>query len=107
MAKKDFTSGLDATIKSSLNQKQGSRQHPTVSAQEAQERRAAGKTQGAKGAAMPRINLAFTEENYNFIKRFARCRGDNMTDFVNHIIDDYREEHIKEFEKIEAFINNT
>ena len=107
MSKKDLASGLDATIKSSLNQKQGSRQHPTVSAQEAAERRAAGKTQGAKGAAMPRINLAFTEENYNFIKRFARCRGANMTDFINHIIDEYREEHIKEFEKIEAFINNT
>lgn len=108
MSKKDdLKSGLDASIKSSLNQKQGSRQHPTVSAQEAAERRASGKTQGAKGAKMPRINLAFTQDNYEFITKFARCRASNYTDFVNHIIEEYREEHKAEFNKMLEFIEKT
>ena len=108
MSKKDILqSGLDASIKTSINRKQGNKEHPTVSAQEAQERQAQGRTQGAKGAKMPRINLASTLDNYEFIKRFARFRGENMTDFANHIIEAYRTEHQKEFEEMQKFISKT
>lgn len=108
MSKQDeLRRGLDPVITKSINRKQGSKAHPTVSAQEAAERQATGKTQGAKGAKLPRINLAFTPDNYEFIKKYARCRGTNYTDFINHIIEDYRKEHQKEFDVILDFIEKT
>lgn len=80
---------------------------PITSEAERIQRKAAGKTQGRAGCKTDRINLAFTVENYEFIKRFCRLRGLNMTEFVNHIIEDYRKQHIKEFEEFEKFIEKT
>ena len=54
-----------------------------------------------------RINMAFTPENYDFIRRFSRLRGQSMTDFTNHMIDEYREEHHKVIKAFEEFIENT
>lgn len=80
---------------------------PTTSEAERIQRKAAGKTQGRTGCKADRINLAFTVENYEFVKRFCKLRGLNMTEFVNHIIDDYRNQHIKEFEEFEKFLQKT
>lgn len=80
---------------------------PYTSEAEKNQRKAEGKTQGRTGCKTDRINLAFTVENYKFIKRFSRCKGLNMTDFVNFIIEDYRTRNQKDFEEIEKFIDKT
>lgn len=80
---------------------------PVASEAEKAQRKAEGRTRGRTGCKADRINLAFTVDNYNFVKRFARCKGMSMTDFVNYIIEEYRKSNQKEFEKIEEFINKS
>lgn len=48
-------------------------------------------TQGREGMKAKRINMAFTDENYEFLQLVARGAGWTMTQLVNTIIDDYRQ----------------
>lgn len=85
--------GSDAIIKG-ISRAQGARKAPDAASKEEQaQRAAAGKTQGKKGCYMPRINMAFTPDNHNFIKVMSRIRGESMTEFCNYCIEQYREEH--------------
>lgn len=54
--------------------------------------------QGLGGVKMPRINIAFSPVNYDFIRTLARGRGESYTEFVNLIIDEYRKEHMEQYE---------
>lgn len=58
----------------------------TYNAQEAHEYRDMLKTQGRKGAGAKRINLAFTDTNYNYVSTMARVRGETLTEFINLVI---------------------
>lgn len=51
-----------------------------------------GSTQGIKGKRLPRINMAFSSETYEYIKRESRIRGLSATAFVNYIIEEYKKE---------------
>lgn len=44
------------------------------------------KTQGKKGIKLPRINMAFTPENYNYIKTMAAVNGSSLSEYLNTII---------------------
>ena len=57
------------------------------------------RTQGRKGCSAPRINMAFSAENYEFIKIMASVTGMNLTQFCNTVIDRYRQEHPDLYEK--------
>lgn len=103
MAKKGLENELDAIFEN-VEQQQGSRKHPTVSEQEAAERKAAGKTRGAKGAKMDRINMAFTTENFEYIRIMSKIHGESMTAFNNRIIEEHRAEHPEQFEQAKAII---
>lgn len=46
-----------------------------------------GKTQGKKGHKAPRINMAFSPENYKWIKTRSRQIGISATEFVNTILE--------------------
>lgn len=48
------------------------------------------KTQGRKGEALPRINMAFSPANYMYIKTMAAARGCTLRDYINQIIDEHR-----------------
>ena len=50
-----------------------------------------GATQGKKGHKAPRINMAFSPENHEWIKRRSRQIGISATEFVNSILDRERE----------------
>lgn len=52
-----------------------------------------GSTQGKKGQKLKRINMAFSDLNYEFIKRESIRKGYTMTEFINHIIDSYKSSH--------------
>lgn len=58
-----------------------------------------GRTQGRLGCKMPRINMAFTPENHDFIKKASHYKMMNLTEFVNYIIETYRKEHAEAWER--------
>lgn len=45
------------------------------------------KTQGRKGQKLPRINMAFTPENYEFLRCYPRRNDLSMTEYVNQLIE--------------------
>lgn len=63
-------------------------------------------TTGKKGIKMPRINLAFTPDNYEFIKVMAQVRGQTQTAFINEILTIARENNADLYKKAIAFRNN-
>ena len=65
----------------------------TYNAQETAEILQTMKTAGHKGVKLPRINLAFAPQNYEYVQTMSRVRGENMTEFVNMIIQQHMEEH--------------
>ena len=71
-----------------------------ASEEEAKERMALMQTRGRKGVHLPRINMAFTPENHDFIKTMALVTGKNMTEFLNYIISEYRKENGQDYETI-------
>lgn len=46
-------------------------------------------TRGKKGAKLPRINMAFSTANHEYIKLESRRRGISATEFVNWLISEY------------------
>ena len=82
----------------------GRGQQGSASEEEAEARAEEGKTQGRKGCKAPRINMAFTPSNYEFIQIMAKASGNTMTKFCNLIIKAYQAEHPEYMEKAKAFL---
>ncbi len=74
-------------------------QQRPLTPEEKAEREAAGRTQGRKGCKADRINMAFTTENYRFIRVMAKIAGMTMTGFTNRIVQEYRTEHAEVYEQ--------
>ena len=109
MAKNKLFEQLDAAselqaVKLEMQQKAGSKAHPLLSAEELAQRKAEGRTRGAKGAKADRINMAFTTDNFEYIRIMSKIRGESMTEFCNYIIAKHREEYPEEFEQARAII---
>lgn len=68
-------------------------------AQEAVEVQDELRTQGRKGEKLPRINLAFSPTNYDFIKVMAALHGKNLTQYINDIISAERERNGAAYQK--------
>ncbi len=83
--------------------KSKSRQQSAASKEEQEERIAQGRTQGRKNCKMPRINLSFDSENYDFIRVMSRITGQSMTAFINQVMTAYREEHNELYEQAKEF----
>lgn len=101
--KKDFSQiGRNAALDSQIEQAAEERtpgQQGTATIEEQKERIDAGRTMGRKGCKMPRINMAFTGSNYDFLKTMSRLKGVPLSTYVNNIITQYREEHPGLYEK--------
>lgn len=84
-------------------------QQGTASPEEQAERAARRQTQGRKGCKLPgkRLNLLLTPENHDFISLMARATGKNMTDYVNYIIEAYRNEHPEFMAAANSFLKLT
>lgn len=52
-------------------------------------------TQGRTGHKLQRINFAFSDANYDYIKVMAGLSGETMTALVNRILDAERRENIQ------------
>lgn len=87
---KDFSDAIKNAVSVSTSKRGGQREATPA---EAKLRRAKLQTQGKKGAKAKRINLAFSDVNYDFVSTMASMTGKTMTHFVNYILDEYRESH--------------
>lgn len=80
-------------------------QQGTASPEEAKNRADQMKTQGRKGCKAVRINMAFTPDNYEFIRVMSKLRGETQTAFVNYMIDRFASEHGAVFEDAKKLID--
>lgn len=109
MAKKDFSKidtgreRVQAELETATEERKPGQQG-TAGPDEQRERIDTMKTAGRKGCHAPRINLAFSGPNYDFVRVMSRIKGQTLTSFVNWIIDEYRAEHPDLYEKALALI---
>lgn len=105
MAKKDF-SQVDNVI-AAVTAEQGARKpRKEYTEQEAREIAQTLHTTGKKGVKLPRINVAFTPDNYDYIVCMSRVRGENLTQFINKIIAEHMEQHSEIYQKAIEFKNS-
>lgn len=74
--------------------------------QEEQQAQTALNTQGRKGMKAPRINMAFTPENYDYIRVMSGIRGESMTNFVNYVIEESMRLHGEKYEQAKAITSD-
>lgn len=124
MAKKDFTkvntgrvydtiAAATAEQEQNISQNQETqetqekrKERRTYNEQEALEFMQTLKTSGRKGVKLPRINLAFSPDIYDYIQTMSRVRGENMTQFVNLALRQHMEENRDIYEKAIEFRNS-
>ena len=124
MAKKDFTkvntgrvydtiAAATAEQEQNISQNQETqetqekrKERRTYNEQEALEFMQKLKTSGRKGVKLPRINLAFSPDIYDYIQTMSRVRGENMTQFVNLALRQHMEENRDIYEKAIEFRNS-
>ena len=64
------------------------------------------KTAGHKGLKLPRINVAFAPDVYNYITIMAQVRGQSTTQFINHVLRLNMEQHQDIYQKAIEFRNS-
>lgn len=118
MAKKDFSKintgnvygAIAAATADDTQETQAIKEEPhtrkTYTEAEAAEFLSTLKTAGRKGVKLPRINMAFTPELFDYIKTMARVSGITQTEFVNSVLAQYKAEHSEQYEKAVEFRKN-
>lgn len=106
MAKKDFSKVAEtisqATQEAPAAQEAQKKNKPrkTYTAQEAAEFSSSLKTAGRKGVKLPRVNLAFSPEIYDYVKTMSKASGMTYTEFLDKILRDHKEAHADTYQKI-------
>lgn len=90
----DMTSAIDALMPE-VEQK----------TQQAQDALESLQTQGKKDLHLPRINLAFSPSNMDYIRVMSAIRGESMTKFVNRIIEQDREANGDKYRAAKAIVD--
>lgn len=72
--------------------------------QEPPEEKEAPRTQGRKGAKMPRINMAFSPENLEYLRIMSGISGQSITRYINAMIDRERIQNRPAFEAAQKII---
>lgn len=104
MAKKDFTEVNTGRVYSAIEEatkpQKGRRSY---SAEEKLEALETMQTSGKKGVRLPRINVAFSLSNFEYVHTMARVRGESLTKFINHLIEEHRKQNADVYEKAIEF----
>lgn len=90
----DMTSALDALLPDEAQKEQ-----------EKQDALEALQTQGKKDLHLPRINLAFSPSNMDYIRVMSAIRGESMTKFVNRIIAQDRDANGEKYRAAKAIVD--
>ena len=113
MAKKDFST--NANVRAAIAEATGEapadtqevkpkrKPRKTYSKQEAQELLQTMDTSGRKGLKLPRINLAFAPDVYEYCRTMSCVRGQNMTEFINYCMRQNMEQHMDIYKKALEF----
>ena len=75
-------------------------QHPEVIQETVQ-------TQGRKGAKLPRINMAFTPQNLEYLRIMAGLRGQSVTRYVNALVEQDMELNRGAYDAAKQLIGNS
>lgn len=60
-------------------------------------------TQGRKGQKLPRINMAFSNENMDYLRTMASATQTNVTAYVNMLVNQDRERNKERYEQAIMF----
>ena len=83
---------------------EGSRK--TYTEEERQAFMASLRTGGRKGCKLPRINMAFTPELYDYIRTMSKVSGLTLTVFLNTVLKQYMDEHREQYDRALEFRNS-
>ena len=75
------------------------KERKTYTAQEKQEFMQEMKTAGRKGLKLPRINVAFSPQVYDYVRTMARAAGLSYTQFINVVLQEHKAEHEKLYQQ--------
>ena len=64
------------------------------------------RTAGHKGVKLPRINLAFSPDIYDYVKTMSKASGMTYTEFINKILQDHKEKHADTYQQAVNFRNS-
>ena len=64
-------------------------------------------TQGRKGAKLPRINMAFTPQNLEYLRIMAGLRGQSVTRYVNGLVEQDMELNRVAYDAAKQLIGNS
>ena len=88
-----------------LEQMPGRKPTYVYSEEEAREMRIANTTQGRKGCRLHRLNLALSDDMYDYVRTMARASGLTITDYMQRIVSRHMAENTELYEKAKAFRN--
>ena len=100
MAKKNFTESAVTPFYKAVEAE------VTQEAQPAQDEYEARNTQGKAGMKATRINMAFSDSNYEFIDTMAHAHKMTITKYVNHLIEEERKRSADKYEKAKALMES-
>lgn len=69
------------------------KERKTYTAQEKHEYMQSMSTAGRKGLKLPRINVAFSPDVYDYVRTMARAAGLSYTQFINVVLQEHKKEH--------------
>ena len=114
MAKKDFSGINTERVYAQLDQvtaepepeRKQYKPRKTYTDEEALEAMLTMNTTGKKGVKMPRINMAFAPDIYDYCKTMSQVRGEPLTKFVNYALRQFMNDHIDIYKKAIEFRNS-
>lgn len=106
MAKKDFTQADPGALYQSIAQATAEKRERVFTEEEKTEMRQNMKTRGQKGVWLKRINVAFSDDVYDYVTTMAQVRGQTITQFINHILRQNMEQNMEIYEKAIEFRNS-
>lgn len=78
----------------------------TYTPQEANDFMQERRTAGRKGVHLPRINVAFSPDVYDYVRTMSKAAGMTYTEFVNKILRDHMTSHEDIYKKAVEFRNS-
>lgn len=94
IAKKGFKNNPALAFISAANEEEEQQAHEAQDVQDTQEVQRTPSvhgTQGKKGHKLPRINMAFSTANLEYLQIISRIKGISATEYVNRMLDAERE----------------
>lgn len=112
MAKKDFSTLNTDPVYNTLAQATAETQEVQETPKRGRPRRMydeyndTGEETSSRRDKLPRINMAFSVDNYEYIQTMARVSGMSLTDFVNNVVYSHRQQHKDLYEQAIEFKKN-